>query len=307
MILIRGLRKLRKFGNPVVALGVFDGVHLGHINILKSAVAMARSIKGQSMVITFDPHPQKEPSLYSLEHRLRLFKQLGIDAAIVINFSKVFSAISAQSFLKDILCAKIGARYIYVGKNFRFGKRAKGDLKLLRDLRKACGYKLKAFDVIRVSNKPVSSTFIRRLIKIGDLVHASKLLTRQVSILGTVIPGNSLGRLIGFPTANINPHHEVIPPSGIYAVRVLVEGRAKSGICYIGTRPTLESSLGKSVNPKVHVEVHIFDFKNDIYNKYLEIRFIKKIREDRKFRTIKSLTAQIQIDAAAAKKILRLH
>ncbi len=307
MILIRGLRKLRKFSNPVVALGVFDGVHLGHINILKSTVARARIIKGQSIVITFDPHPQKEPSLYSLEHRLRLFKQLGLDAAIVINFSKVFSAIPAQSFLKDILCAKIGARYIYVGKNFRFGKGAKGDLKLLKDSGKACGYKLKAFDVIRVLNKPVSSTSIRRLIKIGDLVHAGKLLTRQVSILGTVIPGNSLGRLIGFPTANINPHHEVIPPSGIYAVRVSIEARAYSGVCYIGTRPTLESSWGKPANPKVHVEVHIFDFKGDIYNKYLEIRFIKKIRQDRKFRTIKSLAAQIEKDAAAAKKILRLH
>jgi riboflavin kinase/FMN adenylyltransferase len=307
MILIRGLKKLRKFRSPVVALGVFDGVHLGHINILRSAVARARSVRGRSIVLTFYPHPQNEESLYSLEHRLRLFRQLGVDVCIVINFSKTFSLISAQDFIKDILCAKLGARYIYVGKNFRFGKAALGDLELLKDYGKIFGYELKAFDVIRVNDKPVSSTSIRRLIKKGSLAQAGKLLTRQVSILGTVIPGNSLGRLIGFPTANINPHHEVIPPPGIYAVRALTGGGAYRGVCYIGSRPTLEGFRGKPADPKVHVEVHLFDFKGNIYNKYLEIRFIKKIREDRKFPTIRSLAGQIEKDAAAAKKVLRLH
>lgn len=307
MIIIHGLRSLRKFVNPVLVLGVFDGVHLGHINILKSAVAKARSINGTSIVITFHPHPQKEESLYSLEHRLRLFKQLGLDAAVVINFSKAFSRILAADFIRKILCAKIRARYIYVGKNFRFGKKALGDLKLLKNLEKTCGYKLKAFDVIRVINKPVSSTSIRRLIKVGDLRHAGKLLTRQVSILGTVIPGNSLGRLMGFPTANINPHHEVIPPSGVYAVKIIIEDRVYSGVCYIGTRPTLENPRAKPFSPKVHIEAHIFNFKGDLYNKYLEIKFVKKIRGDKKFCTIKALAAQIQKDVSAAKKILSLH
>jgi riboflavin kinase/FMN adenylyltransferase len=301
MKILYGVKQIRRFRNPVLALGVFDGVHRGHINILRSAVRKARSIKGRSVVMTFWPHPQKEESLYSLEHRLRLFDQIGIDACIVVNFTETFAGMSPEDFIRDILAGKIGAHYIYVGRNFRFGKSQKGDLRTLRKSAKVYNYKLKAFSVIKTQDKPVSSTYIRRLIKSGEFKKAQYLLTRPVSILGSVIPGDYLGRKIGFPTANINPHHEVIPPSGIYAVRVILDNKKYKGVCYIGRRPTLQT---QDLELRTHIEVHIFNFKRNIYNKYLEIQFIKKIREDKKFKDFATLARQIQKDVAAAKKIL---
>jgi riboflavin kinase/FMN adenylyltransferase len=302
MKVLYGINRVRNLRNPVLALGVFDGVHRGHINILKSAVLEARRIKGKSVVMTFYPHPQKEESLYSLQHRLLLFERLGIDCCIVVNFTDAFADMSAQEFIKEVLAEKIRARYIFVGNNFRFGKGAKGDLAVLKAASGEYHYKLRAFNVLRTHNKPVSSTYIRWLIRKGDLSHAQKLLTRPVSILGSVARGNYLGRKIGFPTANINPHHEVIPPSGIYAVKIIFGGKKYPGVCYIGKRPTINNP--RFQDQKVHIEAHIFNFNKNIYNKYLEIQFIKKIREDRKFLSLTKLAEQIQKDSLAARKIL---
>ncbi len=160
-----GLRNLKKYKRPVLAMGVFDGLHLGHINILKSVVKKARALGGTSMVLTFAPHPQEEESLCSLEHRLRLVSGLGVDAAIVINFDKKFASIAAADFIKNILYKKIGAHSIYIGRNFRFGKNAEGGYKMLEKFSKIYNYKLKAFTVVKINNKPVSSTLIRALIK----------------------------------------------------------------------------------------------------------------------------------------------
>jgi len=300
MKVIYGVNKIRKFRKPVVALGVFDGVHRGHINILKGAVKKAGSIKGTSMVLTFWPHPQKEESLYSLEHRLRLISELGIDVCIVINFNQKFAKISAIDFIKNILFKKIHAHYIYVGKNFRFGKNAEGDFKTLVGLSKIYNFKIKVFGVIKIRNRPISSTYIRTLIKKGRLVLARKLLTRPVSILGTVIRGVSLARKLGFPTANINPHHEVIPPHGVYAVRIIFNGRKFNGICYIGCRPTF---LSKSEN----VEVYIFNFNKNIYGKYLEIQFLREIREEKRFASASSLIEQIKKDILTSQRMFSLH
>jgi len=301
MKVLFGIQKFKKLGNPVIALGVFDGLHRGHRNILEEAVAKARRIKGRSVVITFWPHPQKEESLYSLEHRLGLFSRMGVDVCIVINFSKAFSGISAKDFVTDILVDKIGARFIYVGRNFRFGRHAKGDLALLRRLSGSYNFKVRSFHVVTAKGKPISSTDIRQLIKKGELIAAQRLLTRPVSILGSVIRGNFLGRKLGFPTANINPHHEVIPAPGIYAVRVIYAAKIYRGVCYIGTRPTFTR---RQVKYKTHIEVHLFDFKKNIYGKYLEIQFIKKIRQDKKFKSPAALSAQMHKDANFARRIL---
>lgn len=296
MKIIYGINKIRKFARPVVALGVFDGLHRGHIKILKAAVKTAQRINGTSIVVTFFPHPQKQESLYSLEHRLRLFGQLGIDVAIVIKFSRHFSEITPEDFIKSILVNKIGARYVYVGKNFRFGRRAQGDCYLLERLARGLGFMIKSFEVSRIHNKPVSSTYIRKLIKNGDLQHAQKLLTRRVSVLGTVVKGVAWGRILGFPTANIDPHHEVLPPSGIYMVNVLMKKNKFNGLCYIGTRPTFKAQSVKSI------EVYIFNFDKNIYGEYLEIQFIKKIRADQKFASPEDLVKQIKKDVIIAKK-----
>lgn len=305
MKVIFGINRMRKFRKPVVAIGVFDGLHQGHRQILKSAVAKARSIKGTSLVLTFWPHPQKERSIICLEHRLRLIGEIGIDVCMVINFNQRFAKLSAINFVKNILFKRIGAHYIYVGRNFSFGRNAEGNFETLKDLSKIFGFKLKVFDVIKIENKPISSSYIRTLIKKGKLKSAQKLLSRPVSILGTVIRGTSLAGKLGFPTANIDPHHEVIPPSGVYAVKVLLNNAelpAKlNGICNIGTKPTFKQSDER------HIEAYIFNFNRNIYGKYLELQFIKKIRDEKKFASPKKLAEQIKKDIGIARRIFSRH
>lgn len=300
MKVIYGLRGIKKYRKPVVALGVFDGMHRGHRRILEAVVDKARRIKGRSMVVTFWPDPHREKSLYSLEHRLRLIESIGIDVCIVIKFNRTFSGISAENFIKDILVKKIGAQYIYVGRNFKFGKTARGDFRTLDKLSPCYNFKLKVFGLIKIDNQPISSTHIRRLITKGKLDTAQKLLGRAVSILGTVIRGSSLATRLGFPTANINPHHEVLPPSGVYAVSVFLENKNFKGVCYIGAKPTFKKRIGK------HIEVYIFNFHQDIYGKYLEIQFIKKIRNERKFASPQSLARQVKKDIICTKRIFCL-
>lgn len=302
MKVFHSLNNLPRFKNPVIALGVFDGLHRGHGRILKSAAAKASAIGGTSIVVTFWPHPQGKESIYSLPHRLRLIDGFKIDVCVVINFTEHFARILAHNFIKNIVADKLRCRHLYIGENFRFGKGAQGDLKLLHAFSKVYHFQLKVFKVVKSGNAAVSSTFIRALIKKGDLSLAHKLLTRPVSILGTVVGGDLLGRKLGFPTANINPHHEVVPPSGIYAVRVLYDRKQFVGACYIGTRPTITAAKVRQ-----RIEVHILDFKKNIYHKDLEINFVKKIREDKKFTSISDLVEQIEKDLAAARKIVSLH
>ena len=299
MKIIYGVNNIGKIRKPVVALGVFDGVHRGHRRILKAAAHKAQAIAGTSVVLTFWPHPQKQASLYSLEHRLRLIAELGIDICIVINFTRRFAGIPAEDFIKNILAEKIGAKYVYVGKDFRFGRKAQGDFNLLQKIGEDYGFQARGINIIKVKGRPISSTLIRKLIRRGDIRQAEKLLSRRVSILGTVIRGTAVGRILGFPTANINPHHEVIPAAGIYAARIIFNGDRLKGACYIGNRPTLELK-----NKKAHIEAHIFNFKKNIYGKYLEIQFIKRIRPDRKFSSLKLLAGQIQKDAFICRRLL---
>ncbi|MFA5096865.1 MAG: riboflavin biosynthesis protein RibF [Candidatus Omnitrophota bacterium] len=303
MKIIYGVNNILKFNKPVVAMGVFDGVHRGHRAILKAAVKKARRIGGVSMALTFWPHPQKEGMLYSLEHRLRLIAAMGIDACVVINFSRHFAGIKAEDFLKDILADKIKAAYVYVGRDFRFGCRARGDLALLQRAGERYGFKARGLDIMKAGGTAISSTLIRGLIRKGELKKAKRLLQGPVSILGTVVKGTRLGRIMGFPTANINPHHEVIPAEGIYAVRIILGRKTFAGACYIGTRPTISAERRKKIN----VEVHIFGFHKNIYGRYLEIRFVKKIRPDKKFPSLTLLAEQVRKDVRRAREILVKH
>jgi riboflavin kinase/FMN adenylyltransferase len=301
MKVIHGINQIKKYPKPVVALGVFDGVHLGHRKILRAAVNKAKRINGTAIAVTFWPDPHREASLYSLEHRLRLIGGLGIDVCIVINFNERFSKIWAEDFIKYILGKKIGAEYVYVGRNFRFGKNKKGNFRLLKRFSRKYNFKLRVFDLIKVNHQPISSSYIRRLITKGKLDKARKLLSRPVSILGTVIRGSSLATRLGFPTANINPHHEVLPPCGIYAVSVILNNKNFKGVCYIGSKPTFRLGTEK------HIEVYIFDFHKRIYGKYLEIQFIKRIRNEKKFGSQDALAKQVKKDISATETIFSLH
>lgn len=301
MKVIYGLKSIRHYPRPVVAIGVFDGVHQGHRAILKAAVSKARDIGGTAVVLTFWPHPQKKALIYSLEHRLRLISETGIDLCIVINFNERFSRLSAENFIKIILYKKICPAYVYIGKNFNFGRKAKGNFKILQGLSRVYNFRVKVFGVEKVNRRTISSTYIRALIKKGRLNAARVLLGRRVSVLGTVIKGEARGAKLGYPTANIDPHHEVIPPSGVYAVRIIFGGRQLSGICNIGTKPTFKDTGER------HVEVYIFNFNKNIYGRYLELQFIKEIRKEVKFGTSVALSAQIKRDISCARRLLSRH
>ncbi len=305
MEIIYGINNIKRFKKPVVALGVFDGVHRGHRFIIKEAVKKAHQIKGTSVVLTFHPHPQKQPSLYSLAHRLRLIEELGVDVCMIIKFSPAFSKISAVDFIKNILAAKIGASFVYVGKNFRFGKSAAGDNRLLGKFSGVYDFKVKAFDILKINRRIISSTCIRGLIKHGKIGAAGKLLQRPVSVFGTVIKGISLARRLGFPTANIDPHHEILPPSGVYAVKVIFNRKIFRGVCNIGIKPTLLSRPDElGAGPQKQIEVFIFDFNKNIYGRDLEVQFIRKIRDEVKFPSLSLLAEQITKDINLTKKIL---
>lgn len=304
MKILYGIDKIKQWRKPVLAIGVFDGVHRGHRLILASAVKKAAAIGGTSMVLTFSPHPREEESLYSLAHRFNLLKELGIRVCVVVSFNTAFSRLTPRKFVDSILCGKIRPAWIYVGDNFHFGKDAKGDTVFLKHIGSSCGFGVKLFKVRRIAREPISSTRIRRLIKSGNIKAAEKLLARKVSVFGKVIKGNIRARTLGFPTANIDPHHEVTPPPGIYAVKVIISGKKFRGACYIGNNPTLRG-LGVALRTKARrsIEVNIFNLHRSMYGKNIEIQFIEKIRDEMKFPSQEALQKQIRKDITFAKKV----
>jgi len=306
MKVLFGLRGLEKITRAVVTLGVFDGLHRAHRNIISHAVSTARRVNGRSIVVTFYPHPQGQKSLYSLKHRIRLFQELGVDICVVIKFTKSFSQISASQFIENVIIMKLHPYCIFIGENFTFGRGALGNAALLEKYARLYNFKLKIFPVAKSGLKIISSTYIRSLIADGKLNAAYKLLGSRVSIFGRVIAGKGLGASLGFPTANINPHHEVVPPFGVYAVKVKLKNRLLNGACYIGTKPTLKSQSYKVTKSQdnLHIEVHILDFKKDIYGQDLEVQFIKKIRGEKAFTSKELLKKQIQKALFIARRIL---
>ena len=310
MKVMRGLRNLKRPAEgSVVTIGVFDGVHKGHEAIIKRTVERAKSLGLKSMVVTFDPHPLKVvhpspyvPSLISLDHRLRLIERLGVDITVIVKFTRSVARLSPEAFVGDLLARRLGSREVYVGENFYFGKGAGASAPALKKL--AGRYRIKAHIVapIIVEDRVVSSSVIRGLLAIGELARAARFLGRPVSILGTVVRGSRMGRMLGYPTANINPHHEAIPASGVYAVRVLFQDRELKGIVNIGVRPTFIRRGASEAEPRI--EVHIFNFRKKIYGEDLEIIFVRKLRDERPFASKAELAAQIAKDERKARRIL---
>jgi len=291
----------------VVAIGVFDGVHIGHKKILHDAVKIAKRNNTKSIALTFYPHPlsvvdsNAAPlSLISLKHRLNLIKDIGIDKRVVFNFTKGFSNFTAEIFIKNVLVKKLNAGWVVVGENFSFGKHREGDCNLLKDRGRVYGFKVAHVKTLTYKGKVISSSFIRRLIQSGDLDLAKRLLGRPVEVLGTVVKGNEIGRELGFPTANINPHHEIVPPSGVYIVKVNIDKHIYNGVLNIGVRPTFYGNKKQDKEPTI--EVFIFNFKKNIYKKDIEVKFIKRIRSEKKFKSRQDLIQQIKLDVTKARK-----
>ena len=281
---------MKKISYPtIVTIGIFDGVHKGHQKILKKVLKEAKNSRLKSVVVTFSPHPVKVlspgaqiPLLMSLDHRIRLIKKMGVDYCLVKKFTKEFSKLCPEEFIKDLLVDKLNLKVLVTGENFLFGFKEKGCSKLLKKLSRIYNFKYYSIPPLKIEGEYVSSTRIRKLIEKGRLGLAKKLLGRPVTILGTVVKGKSLGRELGFPTANIDPHHESIPPAGVYSVNGALGKKLYRGI--------LNISLHKII------EVHILNFDKNIYGKDIEVIFKQKIRNEKKFKTLEALQRQIALD-----------
>jgi len=309
MKLIENIEDIDKpFENAVITIGNFDGVHIGHQALFHEVIEKADLLGSTSLAMTFEPHPIRvlkknghPPLLTPFNQKVALIAKSGIDALISIPFTREFAAITAKEFVYDVLLGRIGMRVIVVGKDYTFGKNRQGNLNLLKSYAEAFDFEVDVVDWVPISNsKPqrISSTRIRELLLDGDVHKAQKLLGRYYQVSGSVIPGrNRGGKLLGFPTANIQLTDELCPKTGIYAVSVNCLGKRYLGVANIGYSPTFEDQ-------EFTIEVHILDFDSDLYGKSITIKFIERIRDEIKFSGISELSDQIARDVETARKIL---
>lgn len=307
MKVIYGIGRLKLNKKSCLAVGVFDGLHRGHRSIIEKVVAIAKENKVSSVVLTFFPHPDsiihsknKSPLLISLKHRLSLIASLGVDICAVVQFNPYFSNMSAEDFVKEVLVKRFNIGYLVLNRNFTFGRDRSGDEKLVRKLSRCFNFKVYFQRDVKANGDIISSTLIRSLIKNGNLNKACRLLGRRVEVVGTVVGGDRRGRRLGFPTANIDPHHEVIPPNGVYLIEAYLKDKRLFGLANIGLRPTFEK--GK----KETIEIHLLSFRRDIYNEDLRIVFLKKLRNEKKFKQRFNLVSQINKDIMQARRFFSI-
>lgn len=294
-------------GNAVVTTGTFDGVHLGHVKIIKRLVEITKKIGGESVLLTFWPHPRVivSPSnddiklLTTIDEKSEILAKLGIDHLVILPFTREFSELSSEQYIEDILTEGLGTKVLVIGYDHRFGKNREGGIDYL--LKNSDRFKIKIEEISRqeIENITISSTKIRNAIINGKVQIANELLGRPYSFSGHVVKGRQLGRTIGFPTANVQvqKNYKLIPKNGVYACKIILRNQEYKGIMNIGNRPTVDG-IGRTQ------EVHIFDFNDDIYGEILKVEIIEFIREEIKFDSIEKLVTQIKLDCEIAKKLL---
>ncbi len=292
----------KKHYNGVIAIGNFDGLHLGHQKVIKEAKQKAQKNKIPFGVMTFEPVPVmffnnkiKNHRINSLEQKKNLLKKLKLDFLIVIKFNKNFSSQSAEEFIKKIIFKKTKCKFLYVSKNFKFGFKRQGNIKTLKKFEKKYNFKNIVTKPFKKGNKIISSTFLRQKIRLGKIDEVNKLLNRNWSINGKVIRGDKRGRKIGFPTCNLKLSDYVVPKLGVYAVKVKIKNLYRNGIANIGYRPTFNGQ-------KLLLETNIFGINKNLYNKVISVNFKKFIRPEKKFRNLKHLKKQIKLDIRQVKK-----
>jgi riboflavin kinase/FMN adenylyltransferase len=303
MKIFYGIDDLPKFENVVLTIGTFDGVHQGHKKILQSVVAEARAINGTSVLITFDPHPRKlifpqEPLklLSTLEERLELVADSGIDITVVVPFTMSFAAMSAQEYIQHFLISLFHPILIVIGYDHHFGHDRTGDITMLESYAQQYHFEVKEISAQLISDAAVSSTQVRKALLAGDVASAMNMLGVPYCIKGSVIHGAELGRTIGFPTANIclPEQDKLVPKIGVYAVLLSIAGLQYKGMLNIGLNPTVSNTQ------LLKIEVHIFNFEQDIYNEVVSISFISRLRDEQKFGGIEDLKTQLAIDKKMA-------
>jgi len=287
-------------------VGTFDGVHLGHREIIKHLIKVAKEAGGESVLITFDPHPRHvidpmgdEVRLLTLtEEKIYLLNKTGIDYMLIIPFDAAFAALTFDRFITEILVGKLGVNHFVVGYDHAFGKGREGNFERLKELGDILGFTCEQVYEQKANQEVVSSTRIRNFLAEGDVEHANQLLGHEFFIFGEVVTGNRLGNTIGFPTINLGrfERHKLIPAMGVYASKIDIDGVLYMGMTNIGVRPTLDAS-------DLTIETHIFDFDQDIYGKKVVVTFTGRIRDERKFAGLDELTAQLALDKTRALEI----
>ncbi len=307
MTIYHDLRQLEKpLENPVLTIGNFDGVHKGHLALFDQVKERAEFLGGQSVVMTFEPHPIKvikpgngPPLITPTQQKLKLIDAAGIDVILCIPFSKQFAAISARDFVDKILVDRIGVKEIVVGYDYTFGRNRAGNIEFLKEMGRISGFAVHVLEQVLIGQTPVSSTSIRNMVREGNLSEAKMLLGRDYQICGTVVKGkNRGGRLLGFPTANLQLVDELTPKVGVYAVEVLIDDHAYYGLTNIGYNPTFE-------NNQFSVETHILDFSKNLLGETIRVNFIERLRDEKTFASIKDLSEQIGKDVLRARELFR--
>jgi len=299
-----GLENFRA-AKPVVTIGTFDGVHLGHREVITELIKISHETGGESVVFTFSPHPRMVVTpeedtirlLSTLEEKIVLLEALGLDHLVIYPFTLEFAALSYTDFVTDILVGKMHIHKLVTGYDHKFGHDRQGDFQAQVTLGQQYGFEVEQLNSLLVENVEVSSTRIRQALESGDMRKANHFLGYSYLLKGVVIEGSRLGRDLGFPTANILPvdSHKMIPTDGVYAVYVNVDGVRYEGMLNVGTRPTVNSNVDHR-----SIEVHIFDFEKDIYHKDISVNFVERIRDEKKFSSLDLLIAQLQKDKTSA-------
>ncbi len=303
MKIFHGIESANIARGTVLTFGVFDGLHLGHQKIMQTVVERARTIGAVPTVITFDPHPRAvlypenaPPLLQTLDQRLAAFEILGIQQTIVINFNKEFASTEAEDFLRKTVHERLQAKEVYLGKGFAFGKDRRGNIELLKKMGRELGFVADEVPEVSLRGQRISSSRIRDLLIQGRVNLARRMLGRPYGVEGQVIQGDGRGRTLGFPTANLSTHNRVIPKRGVYATAVLIEGKWLRSITNVGMRPTFKQGSD------ILIETHIFDFESDLYGDVLRVRFLHRIRDEKKFENVDKLKNQINRDINHAKR-----
>ncbi|MFT6167053.1 MAG: riboflavin kinase/FMN adenylyltransferase [Vicingaceae bacterium] len=308
MKVYKGLEEFEKLKNAIVTTGTFDGVHQGHRKILNRLIEVAKKNKGESVLITFFPHPRMvlQPDsdlklINTIDEKIELLREVGIDHLIIHPFTKEFSRTTSLEFVRDLLVNEIGTTKLVIGYDHHFGRNREGSFEHLKEFGPIYGFEVEEISVQDVDNVNVSSTKVRKALEDGEVDVAANYLGYSFFLQGVVVHGQKIGRELGYPTANVeiqNPY-KLIPANGIYAVKVNVGNEMYNGMLNIGTRPTIEHS------DKVSVEVHLFNFSEDIYGKEITVSLVQRIRSEKKFDNREALIAEMEKDKVRVEQVLR--
>ncbi|MDQ3198703.1 MAG: bifunctional riboflavin kinase/FAD synthetase [Verrucomicrobiota bacterium] len=307
MRVLRSIPELAQIPGPLfLAIGVFDGVHLGHRAVISTAARHAEEAGGTAVVVTFDPHPakilrpQESPRLLTAtQHKIALIRALGVSHLLVLTFDREFAATAPEDFVRRLVAASQPLREICVGQEWSFGKNRAGNLALLKKLGAEMNFNVVGVQPVTSNGVVVSSTAIRKAVEEGDFSTATRMLGRDYTILGTVEEGQHLGRSLGFPTANLSAHSEQFPPNGVYVAQGLLGEERVRGVVNLGVRPTVAGGG----SPQRVLEFHLFDLDRDLYGEDIELRFLHYLRPEQKFENLAALRDQIANDVQTARKI----